>query len=94
MAHLKCIDVLDIVWLVVLKKGRMDILVYFIYKNILFNLKGRKLRRLPPVRVFSEEKPPPAPKQKFTFTRKQLSGLYGNAAVDPLVSAFNNVVRF
>ncbi|KAL7071852.1 hypothetical protein ACQ4LE_008518 [Meloidogyne hapla] len=55
---------------------------------------GRKFRRLPPVRVFAEAKPPAPPKQKFTFTRKQLSGLYGNAAVDPLVSEFNNVVRF
>nr|CAD2160963.1 unnamed protein product [Meloidogyne enterolobii] len=55
---------------------------------------GRRIRPLPPVRVFAEEKPPPPPKQKFTFTRKQLSGLYGNAAVDPLVAEFNNVVRF
>lgn len=47
---------------------------------------GRKIRPLPPVRVLDKEPEPPRPRQLFTFTKKQLTGQYGNSAVDQLVS--------
>ena len=47
---------------------------------------GRKIRPLPPVRCFDKPEQPLPPFQKFTLTKKQLSGLYGIHAVHKLVS--------
>ncbi|KAI6182032.1 Ribosomal-L2-C domain-containing protein [Aphelenchoides fujianensis] len=47
---------------------------------------GRKVRPLPPVRVLDVPPEEPPAKYKFTITKQQCSGLFGNAAVNPLVS--------
>jgi len=47
---------------------------------------GRKVRPLPPVRVLDKPEEEPPRLFKFTLTKKQKSGLFGTAAVDPLIS--------
>jgi large subunit ribosomal protein L2 len=47
---------------------------------------GRKVRPLPPVRVLDKPAEELPRHHKFTMTKKQTSGLFGNAAVDPLIS--------
>ncbi|KAL3100391.1 hypothetical protein niasHS_001694 [Heterodera schachtii] len=54
---------------------------------------GKKHPRNPPLCTIDGVRPPPAPLQKFTLTKKQLSHNFGSAAVPQLVAEFNNLVR-
>ena len=48
---------------------------------------GRKVKPLPPVTKIDKEEEPPPPFYKMTLTKRQLSGLEGNARVHDLVVA-------
>lgn len=47
---------------------------------------GRKIRPLPPVRTLEEPEAEAPEKQQFTFTKRQLTSNFGNAARHPLVT--------
>ncbi|KHJ83943.1 hypothetical protein OESDEN_16348 [Oesophagostomum dentatum] len=72
LVQLRCIDALDIK----MASG------LFHKKDGYF---GRKIRPLPPVRVLDEPAKEPPPKQQFTLTKDQLSGLFGHAKVHNLL---------
>ncbi|CAD6198467.1 unnamed protein product [Caenorhabditis auriculariae] len=51
---------------------------------------GRKVRALPPVRVLDAPPTEPPPKQRFTLTKDDLSGLHGHAKVHNLLPSGYN----